>query len=85
MSLLQDVLRSHTTDTLDKQNPDKDDSDDELVNVVRITPILPVLFVTDLRASGIGTRYPRSFATSIAAAITYAQSGRSTCARAFTS
>jgi hypothetical protein len=52
MSLLQDVLRSHTTDNLDKQlsnasisqrtppNPDKDDSDDELVNVVCIAPLL---------------------------------------------
>lgn len=51
MSLLQDVLRSHTTDSLDKQlpndsifhrtppNPDKDDSDDELVNVVCIAPL----------------------------------------------
>jgi hypothetical protein len=49
MSLLQGVLRSHTTDTLDKRlsnptisqpNPDKDDSDDELVNVVRLALIL---------------------------------------------
>jgi len=42
MSLLQDVLRSHTTDTLEKHisnislNPDRDDSDDELVNVVSV-------------------------------------------------
>jgi hypothetical protein len=54
MSLLQGVLRSHTTDTLDKRlsnptisqrtqpNPDKDDSDDELVNVVRLALILPL-------------------------------------------
>jgi hypothetical protein len=35
MSLLQDVLRSHTTDNLER-NLDRDDSDDELVNVVRL-------------------------------------------------
>lgn len=45
MSLRQNVLRSHTAETLDKHfstnssrrtqpNPDKDDSDDELINVV---------------------------------------------------
>lgn len=50
MSLLQGVLRSHTTDALDKRlsnvsisqqihpNQEKDDSDDELVNVVRPRP-----------------------------------------------
>jgi len=49
MSLLQDVLRSHTPDTLDKKlrnislshagplhNTDKEDSDDELVNVISL-------------------------------------------------
>src|ERR1700691_6076288 len=57
MSLLQGVLRSHTTtDTLDKRlsnasisqrtqlNPDKDDSDDELVNVV--CPLISPLSMT---------------------------------------
>src|SRR5882762_7184805 len=55
MSLLQDVLRSHATDTLDKRlsnssisqrtqlNLDKDDSDDELINVVRLSlGLLPI-------------------------------------------
>ena len=64
MSLLQDVLRSHTTDTLDKQlsitstyqrtqqlNPDKDDSDDELVNVVRLAlTLFFALTLADFRA-----------------------------------
>jgi len=56
MSLLQDVLRSHTADSLaiekrlnniaitirspNGSNIDKDDSDDELVNVVSPTELL---------------------------------------------
>ena len=39
MSLLQDVLRHQTLDSIERRidtaHPDSDDSDDELVNVVR--------------------------------------------------
>ena len=67
MSLLQDVLRSHTTDNLER-NLDRDDSDDELVNVVRL--IIPFVSPPQLTVHlGISTRHSCSLAAFIAAFI----------------